>query len=259
MSLVLPLDRAARSDDPFPHLVLDNALPSATFDVLTSALPAPERFAVKGRGLKLELDIADSAVQFAALPSEHRRILADLRDLVRGAAPAIATVFASALQRKYTWLLGEDIAAEVLGGGWTTTNGRVMGRAPGYQLGPHLDSSHTGVTCLFYFSSAVTEDEGALGLYRPEREPDVLDASTYYPDRSEGIASQLARTIAIRPNLFVAFANTPVSLHGFQRAPGATGWRFVYQCHIVPATLTMDEMIPRLDAARRRRWHRYDD
>lgn len=191
-----------------------------------------------------------------SLLQQQDRLL-ELRRLLRDAAPVIASQFAGPLRDKYAWLLGEALATRVLAEGWTTTNGRVMGRAAGYTLDPHLDSAHFGVTCLLYFSEAVTPEDGALGLYRPDRQPEVLDASTYYPDKAEGIASTLVTSIPVRPNLFVAFVCSPVSLHGFGRAAGASGWRFVYQCHVMPRHFQIDQMLDQLDDAHRARWAKY--
>ncbi len=254
---MLRLSAAELSPDPFPHLILDNALDADLFASTLEAIPTPDRFALKGRGRKLELDLHQSSPELLALPAEHQRRLLAIRDLCRASAPVLAERFADTLAAKYEWLLGADLARDMLAGGWTTTNGRVMGRAPGYQLGPHLDSAHVGATCLLYFTEALTPADGALGLYKPEREPAVLEASTYYPEKSEGIASTLVKTISIRPNRFVAFADTPVSLHGFHRSTDASGWRFVYQCHLLPANLVIDDLIPRLDDARRERWRKY--
>jgi len=253
----LALDSADVFDDPFPHLVLDNALSADVFEATLRALPAQDGFAVKGRGLKLELDIVESSAALIALPTEAQNTLLELRQRVRASASALASTFEVTLREKYRWLLGDAIADEMLATGWTTTNGRVMGRAPGYQLGPHLDSSHVGITCLLYFSEARTAAEGALGLFRPDREPAVLDASTYYPEKAEGIGSTLVKSIAVKPNRFVAFADTPVSLHGFHRTSDASGWRFAYQCHVLPAGLRIDDVIPLLDDDRRHRWRRY--
>lgn len=253
----ISFDSAEVSGDPFPHLVLDDALPPAAFQAILRALPPQDGFAVKGRGLKLELDVVESSPQLTSLAPEQQAQLIELRELIRTSAPGLVARFEAALRKKYVWLLGDALAETVLSTGWTTSNGRVMGRAPGYQLGPHLDSSHFGITCLLYFSDARTEDEGALGLYRPDREPEVLDASTYYPEKAEGITSTLVRSIAVRQNRFVAFVNTPVSLHGFHRTSDASGWRMVYQCHVFPAGLRIDDLIPLLDESRRQRWHRY--
>ena len=143
---VLKLDEAEYFDDPFPHAVLDQALPPDTFEATSRAIPAPEGFATKGRGLKLELDVTDSSPQLAALTPAARAALLALRQRMRETAPFLAARFEVTLRQKYRWLLGDVLADEALAAGWTTTNGRVMGRAPGYLLRPHLDSSHLGIT-----------------------------------------------------------------------------------------------------------------
>ena len=254
---MIQLAGAAIARSPFPHLVLDAALPPDRFEELRTIAATPELFEAKGGGLKLELDVADAAPAFQALDPSQQSALLALQRAIRQSAPSIADTFSAALAEKYQWLLGPALAEEVLAAGWTTTDGRLMGRSAGYQLRPHLDSAHFGVTCLLYFSEAATLDEGALGLFVPARTPNVLDASTYYPDKSEGIESKLGAVIGIRPNRFVAFVCSPVSLHGFGRASDTAGWRVVYQCHVVPAALRMDELLPRLTPPHRDRWERF--
>jgi hypothetical protein len=114
-----------------------------------------------------------------------------------------------------------------------------------------------GVTCLLYFTTADTAADGALCLYKPERTPAVLDASTYYPDREEGIGASLHTEVPIRENRLVAFVNSPASLHGFSR-PATTShaaeWRFVYQCHVVPEGFDISSLAARLGSEQRARW-----
>ncbi len=254
----ISLERAEVSSDPFPHLIAYPALSDNMYEELRAGVPPPEAFDQKGKGRKLELDVAETAPAFAVLDPDYRQRLLALRALLRDTAPILAARFAQALEAKYTWLLGEVLAREVLAAGWTTTNGRVMGRAPGYTLDPHLDSAHLGMTCLLYFSDALRPEDGALGLYRPETMPQVRTASTYYPHKEEGIASQLVRSIPIRQNLFVSFVAGPTSLHGFGRsASEAQGWRFVYQCHLMPRGLDMSALGPRMPDEQRRRWAKY--
>ena len=215
-------------------------------------------FDVEGRGRKLELDIIESDRTFGALPEDTRSAWRGLRDTIRSASAVLADRFGPEIRRKYTWLLGADLADEALAGGLTTTSGRIFGRAPGYKLDAHLDSSKFAVTCLLYFSNAATADEGALSLYRPERTPAVLHASTYYPEREEGIPVELVTTIPIRENLFVAFLNGPTSLHGLRRAPDTSlQWRFAYQCHIVLRNFDIALVADRLGESERARWSKH--
>ena len=163
---VLPLDQAATSFDPFPHLVSYPAMPQNVYDEFRAAVPEPEAFVAKGKGVKLELDIVETGAAFAGLDAGRRERLLELRELLRRSAPMLAERFRAPLEQKYAWLLGEELAAETLAAGWTTTNGRVMGRAPGYTLQPHLDSAHFGMTCLLYFSDALRPEDG-LGSTDP--------------------------------------------------------------------------------------------
>ena len=253
----LKLDSAEISLDPYPHIVSFPALPEEDYRRFKNAVPAVEAFDVKGNGIKLELDIVETASAFAALPPERREVLLELRQLLRDTAADLAGLFADALRAKYVWLLGEELAREVLAAGWTTTSGRVMGRAPGYRLDPHLDSAQQGMTCLLYLTDAPTPEDGALGLYRPEKPLEVLAASTYYPE-AEGVGTLLAKTIPVRENKFVSFVSGPSSLHGFGRdSSKAEGWRFVYQCHVIPKDLMMDAVAPLLPDEQRRRWEKY--
>lgn len=255
----LKLDSAEIAVDPYPHIVSFPALPEEDYRRLKNAMPGAEAFDVKGNGIKLELDIVETARAFSVLPQEQREILLELRQLLRNTAGDLAGTFAGALREKYVWLLGEDLASEVLAAGWTTTNGRVMGRAPGYRLDPHLDSAQQGMTCLLYLTDAPTPEDGALGLYSPEKPLEVLAASTYYP-KAEGVGTVLAKTIPVRENKFVCFVSGPSSLHGFGRDSGkAQGWRFVYQCHVIPKGLKMDALMPKLPDEQRRRWQKYLD
>lgn len=255
---ILAIDHATVFDDPFPHLELCPAFEDASFNAVLALLPGPESFEVRGEGRKLELDVIETTETFAALNTAQRQNLLDLRQWIRNAAPAIIDRFMDPLREKYIWLLGEPIASEVMAAGWTTTNGRVMGRGPGYALKPHTDSAHFGVTCLLYLTDALSREDGGLALYRPARVPEVRDASTYYPVKAEGIDVALVKTIHVRRNLFVAFVAGPTSVHGFERPSSSSlAWRFVYQCHIVPRGLNMREMVFRLSDPHRARWARY--
>ena len=255
----LSLEAAEVSHDPYPHLVSFPALPDPEYRRFKDAVPPVEAFDLKGNGSKLELDIVEKGPAFTTLPADRQNVLLELRQTLRDTALGLAAIFGDALQEKYEWLLGQELTREALADGWTTTNGRVMGRAPGYKLDPHLDSAQQGMTCLLYLTDAPTPEDGALGLYRPVRPLEVLTASTYYP-KAEGVETVLVKTIPVRENKFVAFVSGPRSLHGFGRdSAKAQGWRFVYQCHVIPKRLKMDALMPKLPEEQRRRWQKYLD
>jgi hypothetical protein len=246
-------------EEPFPHVAIPDLLRSDVFQALSGAIPKPSSFKVGKSDLKLDLDITDSSPEFSAMPAHAQRLWLGARDeIVRNTvAPLLGERFRSWLTEKYEFLFGPDVAADVLSHGMESTHGRIMGRRPGYALHPHLDSAHFGITCLLYFTSAGDADSGALCLYRPARKLEVKHASTYYPDRDEGVEVELAKTIPVRENLFVAFLNGPSALHGFrveQGAAGADRLRFVYQAHLVPRDFEIGRIYDRLSGAERARW-----
>jgi hypothetical protein len=254
---LLRLADATVHGDPFPHLTLYPALDEDAYRAVKAAVPAPEHFGQSGKGRKIDLDLAEKSPSFGALPSSAKADLERLRDAVRVAAPALAETFKDALVEKYRWLLGDSLAQEIAEAGWTTTNGRIMGRAPGYDLKPHLDSAHFGVTCLLYLSDAPTPEAGALALYKTERQPQVNATGTYYPEKAEGVHCELAKVVPVRENLFVAFVSGPNAVHGLTRDPAtATGWRYAYQCHVIPAAHDIKAIGPRLEPEFRSRWLR---
>jgi hypothetical protein len=246
--------------DPFPHIVVDGLFPALAFRQLAAAIPAPSCFAADGK-TKLDLDIRDNDPHFAASPEVTRAVWRTTRDTIfRGTiAPVLAHRLREGLEAKYAFLFGPEIGREVVGRGFTSTDGRIQGRRPGYKLKPHLDSAHFGVTCLLYFSPGDAENSGALSLFRPARDPEIHDVSTYYPAEEEGIEAEVAKTIPIRKNLLVAFLNVRNALHGVsidRRSKAADYVRYAYQCQIVPSGFAIGDIYARLGDVERKRWQR---
>src|SRR5262245_4240518 len=96
----LRLDSAEISNDPYPHIVSFPALPEEDYRRFKNAVPPVEAFDVKGNGIKLELDIIETAPAFARLPREDREVLLELRQLLRDTAADLAGTFADALRAK---------------------------------------------------------------------------------------------------------------------------------------------------------------
>ena len=206
-----------------------------------------------------------SSAYFARTPEEFRSVWGRLRDEVMRdvAAPVLVRRLHDDIREKFAELFTPEIADGVMEGGLVSNPGRIMARKPGYNLRPHSDSAHFAVTCLLYFTSAGEVGSGALCLYRPERDPELRHAGTYYAEREEGIAVELARSIPISGNLFVAFLNTPRSIHGVRIDAGvdAAGDRLAYQVHILPRDdprRNLDENLEKLEAGvARERWDSY--
>jgi hypothetical protein len=250
--------------EPFPHLVVEDFLPSAFFGLLAETMPPVSEFQPDDE-IKSNLRIENRNKYFARTPPEFREAWGRLRDEVIGdvVAPVLARRLEDDIREKFAELFTPEIADDVMHGGLVSNPGRIMARKPGYNLRPHSDSAHFAVTCLLYFTSAGEVNSGALCLFRPERVPQLLHAGTYYAEREEGIAVELAKSIPIGGNLFVAFLNTPVSLHGVRIKEGeaATGDRLAYQVHILPREdprRNLDENLERLEkGVARDRWDSY--
>jgi hypothetical protein len=253
------VEAAVLHDDPFAHVVVDELLPADVFERLAAAIPAERYF--DGNKKKLDLDTADANEHFRAAPERTQAVWRAVRDAIfrDAVTPILARRFADGLREKYEFLFGPEIASEVLARGFTSTPGRIQGRRPGYDLKPHLDSAHFGITCLLYFSTSGADDSGALCLFRPEREPEVRHSSTYYPVEQEGISIEVAKTIPIHENMLVAFLNERNALHGVKIDSGAQKADFVryaYQCQIVPVGFSIEKLYPRLSGEAKTRWQR---
>ena len=254
----LRLEAAEISHDPYPHLVSFPALPEEDYRRFKAAVPGVEAFDVKGNGTKLELDIVEDGPAFMALPAGAPRGAART-------APAPARHRAGSCRHlrrrrcaKVRVAAGQPLAQDVLAAGWTTTNGRVMGRAPGYRLDPHLDSAHQGMTCLLYLTDAPNAGGWRARVSIGRKSRSRCGPRAPIIPRPRASAPTLVKTIPVRENKFVAFVAGPSALHGFGRDSGkAQGWRFVYQCHVIPKGMRMDLLMPRLPDEQRRRWEKY--
>jgi len=254
-----PIDR-----EPFPHLVVEDFLPAEFFAQLAETMPPVADFQPDD-DIKSNLRIEDRNKYFAQTAGEFRAVWGRLRDEViqEVVAPVLTRRLEDDIRAKYAELFTPELADDVMRGGLVSNPGRIMARKPGYNLRPHSDSAHFAVTCLLYFTSAGEVNSGALCLYRPEREPELLHAGTYYAEREEGIGVELAESIPISGNLFVAFLNRPISLHGVRIKEGeaATGDRLAYQVHILPREdprRSLDENLDKLEpGVPRSRWDSY--
>jgi hypothetical protein len=252
--------------EPFPHLVVPDLLPEPFFRSLADAIPPVEGFEPSQRGIKADLPIRDGSPYFDAAPAAFRAVWSRLRDEVmhETVAPVLVRRLEAEIRDKYTDLLNADLADRILADGLVASDGRLMSRKAGYNLKPHTDSAHFAVTCLLYFTAGEDQTSGALCLFRPERTPELLDLSTYYPAKEEGIEAEVAATVPIRENLFVAFLNGRSSLHGVRIDEGkvSSESRLTYQAHILPRTdirRDAETFIPDLPEAAGRRWQRWVD
>jgi hypothetical protein len=225
------IDGASVKSAPFPHLVVDDALPGDFFVLLRQAIP-DRVFFDRLHATKYDLDLTTSFGVFRHLPLFQRApwefLLESLNRLVL--VPALIQKFSAALKAKYDGLIG---ASEF---DYATLNHRLMLRYPGYELRPHIDSARLGITVLLYLTGAAGEDE-RLGtdLYAGEAGVQTLATSTLYAHKAN-MRVEPAGTIAFKPNRIFAFPNLAYAFHG-QLVPDDAAYedgRIVFQFHIAP-------------------------
>src|SRR5687768_6411512 len=62
------IEAASIVPQPFPHIVLEDFLPTSAFQVLARSIPPLDHFKKSKTGLKFDLDITDSKSEFAGSP-----------------------------------------------------------------------------------------------------------------------------------------------------------------------------------------------
>jgi hypothetical protein len=244
------LATASRREDPFPHVWVENVLSPRLYTALKDAWPETELFPPEERDNRRDLvprppgtSPADSrASTYDALP-EQQRALWDY--FVLGVNRAIVGPW---LQRLFEPEIGARTAliADLWKQGRVTKDyyepphrpkmnvGRLMMRAKGFRLRPHVDALPYLVTVLYYFPEDGQRTELGTTLYRTPRalsDEELADTGkTVYFDRS-GLTATAEFHAPFRANCLLAFANTPRSAHGMEITE-AGPWRRAYQSHL---------------------------
>ncbi|SMF83734.1 2OG-Fe(II) oxygenase superfamily protein [Tistlia consotensis] len=218
----------ARPEDlrwqPFPHLVIEQALPAARFEALRARVPGYEAVSWRGNERSNE-----------RFPYSARMILRDpamgaWHDVVRHHVSAaffreVAALFAEARRRDAPWaerrlgrleavetglLERDDFAAvPVLQDCRIEINTPVRGAASTVR-GPHLDLPSRLYSILWYLRAPDDDSRGGdLQLWRWRGQP--RDLTRQAIDEAE---LEPAATIPYAANTLVAFWNTPHALHG---------------------------------------------
>lgn len=187
------LDKAGEVEkDPFPHLVLENALPNEYYNALLASRPTPDEI-IRGRevGPNQRID----------LPTEYAK--RDLWPLWRSfctvhSSPEfvekICQVFGIEVPKTFTIRCQPGLNTP------SPTLSRVRG--------PHLDNPKELFAGLFYMPTDF--DGGDLEIYRWKEGPKKFHGKLEVEDE----CVELVKTIKYRPNTLVMFLNTINSLHG---------------------------------------------
>lgn len=221
--------------DPFPHMVVSDALPPALFDALRKGSNAFDgALSRRYKGPNRYHRLSSSELLSGDLGEVPRCWQDFVRDHV---APeffqAGLRLFASSLgtaRASIEPMLGRAfeqcaVAARFQGTGDVHLDCQFVRVSPaverGSPLGPHLDREVALWGGLLYLGDGDGGGGGDLVLYR-FREPDRRE---YWRDRSiPGSLLTISKVIAAKPNTFVMFLNSPDSVHGVTpREPGGAG------------------------------------
>lgn len=234
-------------EQPVPHVIVTECLPTDFYRDLAAAWPAVDLFKRDKAGRKYDLvpgsaTIDSRSAGWERMPTAQRAIWDFFvsqvnREIV---APLLVRLFNRQVQERLRYIqealddgLVEYGMAGARDGSYRANVGRFMMRAHGYELKPHVDSMPYLVTVLHYFPDDEGDNHSGTIFYKAERPLDfracVRDGSTQY-FHDAGIACTEVMRVPFRPNTMVAFPNTLDAAHG-SVAPGAVP-RKVFQYHI---------------------------
>jgi len=177
--------------DPFPHVVIENALDKTYYEDLVRTQPTPQEI-LRGRPYtsNQRLDLK-TGLALTELHSIWREFV----------AYHISDEFVEKARRVFGF--SEDRVFTRCQPGLNTpsiNSSRVRG--------PHLDNPSELYAGLFYMGS--DDDGGDLELYKWNDKPKRFHGKLEVEDECVG----LVKTVPYRPNTYVMFLNTDKSLHG---------------------------------------------
>ena len=230
ISILNRATKQAIAAEPFPHIVIEEALPPDYYAALARHYPSFE--AVAGAGpYKNNTLYQKSAPQIAAMTeagplwqdfvSYHvsaaffREIVALFGDTIRAAYPALEDVlgrrledFTVGVRQVKQELDDEALAHDVKLDTQFGCNSPVSERSSVRTA--HVDRPYKLISSLLYFRDPRDDAGGGdLELYRFDRE----NARFRGPQLAAG-EYEVARTVPYRPNILVMWVNMPATLHG---------------------------------------------
>ena len=241
------LSAIRRVDDPVPHVIVGDLLQPDFYRDLAAAWPAVETFQRDKAGRKYDLvpgsvEIDRRSAGYQQLPAAQRTLWDFFVSTVNRqiVAPHLARLFEPEIQVRLQQIrdahdrgLIEYAMAGARDWSYRANVGRLMMRANGYELKPHVDSMPYLVTVLHYFPDDEGDNHSGTIFYKAERPLDfdacVRAGSTQY-FHDAGIACHEVMRVPFRPNTMVAFPNTLWAAHG-SVAPSSEP-RKVFQYHI---------------------------
>ena len=236
--------------DPFEHLVVEQVLPTAVYELLIEAIPPATFF-----------DDRDPIKQNLGFPITFGPALTTLVwnfvDAViagRIIRPAMIEKFHEPLQRHFDTVFGPSFRARANALPQLSGGGLLMLRRPGYHLDPHRDPKRSMMTCLVYLARPGDSEAHGTQLFRVIDDREASYKQTYYPE-GDGRRCELATVVPFRPNTMLAFLNSH-GAHGATISADAPPdlERYSYQFYVAPENEALGALIRELPRDRRTMW-----
>ena len=244
------VNAAELRSEPFEHIVVEQILPPAVYDLLIAAMP-PAVFFDDRDPIKRNLVFP---ITFGPmLPSEVWNA-ADAMIARRCIQPAILDKFHQPLQEHYDTIFGATFRTQANALPKLSSGGRLMLRRPGYHLAAHRDPKRSMLTCLLYLARPGDDERHGTQLFRVTNDREASYKQTYYPG-ADGGTCELAALVPFRPNTMLVFLNA----HGAHGATipvdaGEDLERYSYQFYVAPENTALGALIRQLPRDRRTMW-----
>jgi hypothetical protein len=196
--------RAVVSADPFPHVLIDQLLPTAFYNRILEALPTVDYWRSSGRAR----DYWEINTDVGPWQTEVLWRFVDQRIVDQMLRPRLVETFHHHLADYWRDGFGVDAACVT----YHTDEGRLQLRRKGYLLRPHLDPPHAALTGLFYLARPGDDPRYGTGLYKPASPLPMKRNGIYYPE-DDGIALEKVVEAPFRANTLLVWM-TSLGPHG---------------------------------------------
>ena len=244
------IDAARLHSEPFEHIVVEQVLPAAVYNLMIAAVPPAVFFDDHDR-LKQNLAFP---IGFGPALTTLVWSFVDTTVARRIIQPAVLKKFHEPLQDHYDSIFGPSFRARANALPQLSSGGRLMLRRPGYHLAPHRDPKRSILTCLLYLARQGDDEAHGTQLFWVTNDREASYKQTYYPE-VDGCPCELAAVVPFRPNTMLVFLNS----HGAHGAtiPADAGndlERYSYQFYVAPENAALGALIRELPRDRRTMW-----
>ena len=196
--------RAVVSADPFPHVLIDQLLPTAFYNRILEALPMADYWRSSGRAR----DYWEINTDVGPWETEVVWRFVDQRVVDQMLRPRLVETFRHHLADYWR----DSFAVDGASVRYHTDEGRLQLRRKGYLLRPHLDPPHAALTRLFYLARPGDDPRYGTGLYKPSSPLPVKRNGIYYPE-DHGIALENVAAVPFHANTLLVWM-TSLGPHG---------------------------------------------